>query len=339
MSKSDESKLILPRLFRLFEIFVRYPGKEFTHSQLAELTGYPRSTMTRLLQVIKIHCTLGTLAERKEGRNKYYRMDFINQPRLPLNDNEALALSLNRDIAAGFLPDEYKKTSEAAVSKAITTLLLDLSRREEVIIPVVQTRYMGNVDYSAIPGIKEITDTVHRSIGEKRVCELRYHHLKTPGPIWHEIAPLKLQIHHDSIYLIGWEVNDRGTPKPTKDSISHFALHRIKEIISTRRTHGLGLPKEDTFQYYGFPMHEPVKIRVHFTRGVDQYIKERLWSRDQHIEDQADGSVILTFYTQSMRESFSKIMSFGIEATVLEPESLRERFRDEAAKLLERYQS
>jgi len=341
MPQTGNSHLILPRLFRLFEIFVRYPGKEFTHSQLAELTGYPRSTMTRLLQALTLHCSLGEIIERKEGRNKYYKMLFPNRPRMPLNTDEATSLSLSRDIAGGILPDEYRDISESAVSKSVATLLLNIQEQPEITLPVAQTRYMGNVDYSAIPGIKITTDIILQSIKDKNVCELQYHHLKKEEPVEpnHEVAPLILQVHHDSIYLLAWEVSPKGTPNPVEPSPRHFALHRIKEICSTRRTHNLNLPTGDTFQYYGFPMRgEPIqKIRVQFTKGVDQFIKERLWSKDQEIENQPDGSCILTFYSQSEREAFSKIMSFGIEATVLEPESLRKRIKTESMTLIERY--
>ena len=339
MSKTDDSHLILPRLFRLFEIFFRYPGIEFSHSQLAELTGYPRSTMTRLLQALKFHCSLGELVERKEGRNKYYKMLFLNQPRMPLNTDEAVSLSLSRDIASGILPDHFRDIAESAVSKSVATLLLNIQQQPEITLPVVQTRYMGNVDYSSIPGIKTTTDTILQCVKSKTVCLLRYHHLKKEEPTEpnHEIAPLGLQVHHDSIYLVAWEVAPKGTPRSIEPSPRHFALHRIKEISSTRRTHKLPQPPGDTFQYYGFPMHDPVTIRVHFTRGVDQFIKERLWSADQHIETLPDGSCILTFSTQSMREAFSKIMSFGIEATVLEPESLRERILQESLAVAERH--
>lgn len=332
MTQQENTTLILPRLFRLFEVFVRSPGTEFTHSQLVERTGYPRSTMTRLLQALKLHCSLGELVERKEGRNKYYKMLFLNQPKMALSADEAKALSLSRDISSGILPGAYRELTDSAVAKSVATLLLNIQQQPEITFPVSQTRYLGNVDYSAVPNIKSITDAILLCIKDKSVCEMSYHHLKQDEPqdLNHEIAPICLQVHHDSIYLMGWEVSPKGTPKAIGRSPRYFALHRIKDILPTRRKHNLTLPQDDTFQYYGFPMHEPAKIRVHFTKGVDQFIKERLWSKDQLIENLPDGSCILTFFTQSMRETFAKIMSFGIEATVLEPESLRERIRAEA---------
>ena len=339
MPETSDSKQILPRIFHLFEIFFRYPGREFSHSQLTELTGYPKSTMTRLLQVLKHHCSLGELMERKEGRNKYFKMVFLNQPRMVLNSDEAMSLSLSRDIASGILPKGYKEIAESAVSKSVATLLLNAQQQPELIIPVVQTRFMGNVDYSSEPATKKTIEIILQCIKTKTVCLLRYHHLKgeAPSDANHEIAPLVLQIHHDSIYLLAWEVTPKGTPKATRTFPNSFALQRIKEIIPTRRKHSLSLPDVDTFQYYGFPMHDPVKIRVHFTRGVDQFIKERLWSHNQEIENLEDGACILTFYTQSMREAFSKIMSFGIEATVIEPASLRERIVHESSIIMQKY--
>ena len=333
------------KLFKLYGLFAQSPGKEFTHSDLLRMTGFPRATLTRLLEKLENHREIGQLHVRKnekgkgDGRKRYFSMVFHRQPKFPLEIKEAFFLSLSRDIAAGILPDDYRDISESAVSKSVATLLLNIQEHPDITLPVAQTRYMGNVDYSAIPGIKSTTDTILQSIKDKNVCELRYHHLKKEEPVEpnHEVAPLILQVHHDSIYLLAWEVSPKGTPNTVEPSPRHFALHRIKEICSTRRTHKLSLPATDTFQYYGFPMHEPVKIRVQFTKGVDQFIKERLWSKDQEIENQLDGSCILTFYTQRMDEAFSKIMSFGIEATVLEPESLRKRIKAESTTLIERY--
>lgn len=321
------------KMMLLYELLI-FSGRPYTLSELRDKTGYSRQTIIRLVEQLDRHSRLGAVKTWKEGRERLYQMALASRPRPDMTEDEIRIMAACRDIAAGILPGEYGELAKAALAKAATALLPDLGRREEVLASIIQTRTMGSIDYG--PHAESI-DSLRRAIREKRVCIIDYHKLKSPEAASYEVAVTGLQRHSDSLYAVGWKVAPKGTPVPVREIT--LAVHRIKGIRPTRRIHGLALPDDRRDALYGFPQNDPVKVRVHFTRGVDQYIRERFWSEGQHMEELPDGSIILTFYSQSDNELFAKIMSFGVEATVIEPPSLQERICRECAALLERYSS
>ena len=319
------------KMMLLYELLM-FSGRPYTLSELKDKTGYSRQTIIRLMEQLNHYSRLGSIKTWKEGRDRYFQMVLATRPRPDMTDEEIRIMAACRDIAAGILPGEYGELARATLAKAAAALLPNLDHREEALTPIIQTRTMGSIDYS--PFVDTI-DTLRQLIREKRVCIVEYHKLKSPGPASYEIAVTGLQRHTDSLYAVGWKVAPKGAPEPIREIT--LAVHRIRDILPTRRTHTLTLPDDRKDTFYGFPQNPPTRVRVHFTHGVDQYIRERFWSEGQQIEDLADGSIILTFYSQSDNEVFAKIMSFGVEVTVLEPVSLKNRIHQEAAILQERH--
>jgi len=70
---------------------------------------------------------------------------------------------------------------------------------------------------------------------------------------------------------------------------------------------------------------------------VAGYIKEKIWHESQKIEDQGDGSIIFEAEVAGTKEIKFWIMNWGSKAEVLDPESLRDEIRIEAAAMLEKY--
>ena len=320
------------KMMLLYELLM-FSGRPYTLSELKDKTGYSRQTIIRLLEQLDQYSRLGSIKTWKQGRDRCYQMALSSRPRTDLSDEEIRIMAACHDIASGILPAAYGDLAKASLAKAATALLPDLEIREEALAPIIHTRSMGSIDYSPFV---HVIDDIRRSIHEKKVCIVEYHKLKSPESALYEVAITGLQRYSDSLYAIGWKVAPKGTPEALREIT--LAVHRIKSILPTRRTHSVSLSVDRKDASYGFPQNALTQIRVHFTRGVDQYIKERFWSEDQQIEDLPDGSIILTFSSQSDNEVFAKIMSFGVEATVLEPVSLKKRIYKEAAVLLARHE-
>lgn len=318
------------KLLLLYELLA-FSGRAYSLSQLTEKSGYSRQTILRLVEQLDRYSSLGKIESWKKGRERYFRLSLVKRPPACMNDEDIRILALCRDIAAGILPDGYEKIADSALAKAASAFLADMRQREEALAHIVQTRAVGSVDYY---NSLDIIDSLRQCIREKSVCILEYHKLKSAEKKVYEVGFTGLQRYADSLYAVGWLVKDKGSPEPIRKAI--FAVQRICSLTLTRRKHALRLSDGDSLQFFGFPRNEPEKIRVHFTKDVSQYIRERFWSKNQHIEDLEDGSIILSFFSQSREEVFSKIMSFGIEATVLEPEALKERIRKEASILSSR---
>jgi hypothetical protein len=57
---------------------------------------------------------------------------------------------------------------------------------------------------------------------------------------------------------------------------------------------------------------------VHIASPAADYVRDRIWSDDQVIEDHADGSLTLSVTTTSEKELLAWAMSFGELARVVE---------------------
>jgi predicted DNA-binding transcriptional regulator YafY len=76
-------------------------------------------------------------------------------------------------------------------------------------------------------------------------------------------------------------------------------------------------------------------VRIAFRASAAPAILERQWHPSQTLESRPDGSVVLSLTVADTLELRRWVMSFGAEAEVLEPPSLREQIRNEAQTLLD----
>jgi predicted DNA-binding transcriptional regulator YafY len=83
---------------------------------------------------------------------------------------------------------------------------------------------------------------------------------------------------------------------------------------------------------------EPVDIVIKFDAYEARWIRERQWHPSQRIEELPSGGLILRLRVGGVDEVKRWIMGYGHHAEVLEPESLRAQFRDEAGKMRKIYE-
>ncbi|MEA1901703.1 MAG: WYL domain-containing protein, partial [Thermodesulfobacteriota bacterium] len=74
-----------------------------------------------------------------------------------------------------------------------------------------------------------------------------------------------------------------------------------------------------------------------FSADQARYIKERKWSKTQKIKKQDDGSVILSMKTSGWWDVKKRVLSYGSDAEVLEPEELRKEIINDLKTACERY--
>lgn len=89
---------------------------------------------------------------------------------------------------------------------------------------------------------------------------------------------------------------------------------------------------------FGLIFDEPTCYRIWFSADKSRYFEERRWSANQEITHREDGSIELAMSTSGKFEVKRWIFSFGPEAELLEPESLRHEIRSEMAMVLSKYE-
>jgi predicted DNA-binding transcriptional regulator YafY len=78
-----------------------------------------------------------------------------------------------------------------------------------------------------------------------------------------------------------------------------------------------------------------VEVKIAFSPSMAPFIRERQWHSSQHLENQPNGSIQLSLEIADTLELRRWILSFGKEAEVLEPDSLRREIQEEAQALVD----
>jgi predicted DNA-binding transcriptional regulator YafY len=174
------------------------------------------------------------------------------------------------------------------------------------------------IDYH--PHAKTIA-TFERALRERTVVSCRYTALSTGATTTREIEPGDL--HWDpsleSLYVIGW-CRLRG-------AVRVFAVHRFlkatlsDERFAPRREARSAAALKHAFRIWRGDNVEVVRVR--FSRGAAQEIRERKWRPEQRIEEEPGGTIVLSLEVSGTAEVARWVMGFGGEAEVLAPAELR----------------
>ena len=76
-----------------------------------------------------------------------------------------------------------------------------------------------------------------------------------------------------------------------------------------------------------------LRVALRFSPARAPWVREQVWHPDQRQTDRPDGSLDLAFPVADLREVTMKVLSFGADVTVLEPDDLRRRVADEVEKM------
>jgi proteasome accessory factor B len=132
------------------------------------------------------------------------------------------------------------------------------------------------------------------------------------------------------LYVIGHD--DR------RGEVRTFALERIQKVEITSER--FQVPETFDFETYmesalGIFRGPETRVRIAFRGMAAPAIVERQWHPSQRIETRRNGTIVLSLEVADTLELRRWIMSFGAEAEVLEPVSLRNEIRDELQSLLD----
>ena len=167
-------------------------------------------------------------------------------------------------------------------------------------------------------GIKpEIFNALTTAIGEGRRIRMRYLRSGTWTESWREVDPRHLYLRQRTLYLYARAVDE----KPPAWKV--FRMSRIREVQPT----GICLPPDaradDGFRerqknaFLAFLGDTPRTITLKFTGEAVPYIRECRWHESQRLEEQADGSLLLTLSVAEPQEVIRWARQFGDNASVV----------------------
>ena len=167
---------------------------------------------------------------------------------------------------------------------------------------------------------------------KQKTCEVEYHSFSDDRVKKYSVDPLTFCEYNGGIYLFA---------VATKyDEIRLLAVERIKKLTVTNNT----FEYPDDFdpdalleEAFGLVYDDPIKVKIKFSADQARYIQERCWSKNQKIENQKDGSIILSMTTSGWFEVKKWLLSYGAEAELLEPADKRKEIKEEAKLLANLY--
>ena len=177
-----------------------------------------------------------------------------------------------------------------------------------------------------------IWEKITQGLRGHRVLEIR--HKKAGGePEKRSVDPYHIANYRGEWYLIAH--------CHKRKSVLRFAISRIHEANVTERDYKI--PADFDFRKFigsSFGImsgDEEFSVRIRFSKKQAPYIRERIWHRDQVISENRDGSIVLSFITNSSYEVIKWVLSWGSEARIIAPESLAQTMEKEIRAMLKLY--
>ena len=171
-------------------------------------------------------------------------------------------------------------------------------------------RAKGSIDYS--PHLPTI-DCLRQAIDRRRVCCVSYRANGRDRARAYRYAPGRILAMSGALYVQGYRLADGSL---LKDRPTTFALHRIAEVTPTGEYFSFNAADEDV-RSFGLNWHRPKRVRIHVAAEAADYVRDRIWSDDQIIEDHSDGSITLSVTTTSERELNAWVWGFGGLASIM----------------------
>jgi predicted DNA-binding transcriptional regulator YafY len=303
-----------------------FTGREYSLTQLAKELECSKPTVLRLIEQLEVSrlALVDSRLSTVDGQRWYKLKNPAKLPRVTLTVEDIQNLLLCRDMVWHLLPDSLRRSVSKAIGYA-NVLLPDFADRSQTSDGWAQARTKGGVDYAAKEGVIGL---LLKGMRERKICKLTYRKPGALQPKEYFWAPFRLITHRDALYAKGWLMWKDGIPPDIYEMT--LAVHRIDSLELTKRK----TPKDlkggqvDECHTFGLIEGNPFRTRIAFTPSAACYVSERTWSKDQKLEPQPDGGVILEFTSTSRPEVIALVLSFGAAAKVLEPDELAQEVKD-----------
>lgn len=284
-------------------------GRRHFQSDLARDLGCSAQTVVRLVAIVERNLGRDAYIESGlESRRRYYRLRSRSEEKsLGFSFEELHCLAACRDVAAQFLPESVVDR----ISQTVTALALHLAEGNPPTAgQPIGFRSKGFIDYS--PHFQTIT-TLRKAIERRQVCRIVYRARGRQAEGVYRYAPGRLVAMSGTLYVLGYRMSE-GSVLP--DRPTTFSIHRFAEVTPTGEYFRFNAADGEA-RTFGLGWHEPRRVQVRVEAEASDYVRDRVWSDDQVVEDQDDGSIILSVTTTSEKELNAWVSSFGGQAKIL----------------------
>lgn len=309
MPRKHNDALPRDKLLDLYQRLTLGSGKLF-QADIAQELGCSPQTVVRLIGVIERHLGKDTEIESGlEGRRRYYRLrSNAHAKALGFSFEELHFLAICRDLAAPRLPAGVAER----IDRTLTSLALHLAEgRRQPLAGQMGFRPKGYIDYG--PHLPTIAG-LRRAIERRQICRVVYRANGRDEARSYRYAPGRILAMGATLYAQGYRLPEGSV---LKDRPTTFSLHRITELAPTGEHFSFDAADEDA-KGFGLNWHEPRRVHIRIAPEAADYVRDRVWSDDQTIDEHVDGSITLAVTTTSVKELNAWVWGFGGLATILD---------------------
>lgn len=258
----------------------------------------------------------------------YSLMEGYFLPPVSFTVEEAVALLIGTDFVEQKFDHGYG--TKARSSRAKIEAILPENVRQETSRVRTTTRLLSVGDAPTEGQEKAILECLRRAILDVR--KVKFHYSKNVSEADgnrhsdRAVAPYGLILAKGSWILVAH--------CDLRQELRHFRLSRMSRLTVLEDT--FLFPPDFMLHHYRPVDDRDVLVRMHAHPGIAEKVKESNNFFMEAFEHQEDG-LYVTFRVRQPEELLHWVLGWGGDVVVLEPESLRNRVRKEAEKMLQRY--
>ena len=264
----------------------------------------------------------GYIIESKRGVTGGYRMlskSTLPSPKLSKEETKAIIDSYN------FLRDnEYELLDDfsSATQKFLSSKSEDVNELSKYIFE----KYPLSMDKK---NLMDRYQTISQAIEDQYQCDITYNSVNNKLQ-QHSIHPYQIFYFNGGWFTLAYE--------PIKNDFVYFKLNRMVQVYKTK-THftKMDFNVDDYLDEFGLKKNgDFYPVELEFT-GLNIYIEERTYGKNQELEIIDDSHIILRCEMQNKDMIKSFVLSFGSKCKVLSPDWLKESVQEELIKLMDIY--
>ncbi len=245
-------------------------------------------------------------------------------------------------IPGSFLEDIKRELGNAKKVLAQTNKSIKKLPEKIIVLPRGTGRLPNQVD-------AKILNIIYHAVLDEKQLNVDYHLLSESKDIKSiNIQPLGLIIRFDTIYLTHYRTKPKYSGNNDK-LIEDWPIHRFITVkrLDQAIVKPPGFDLNTHAQKAGFSLNTHTqsiyklgfkfRICLLFKESTTKYVIERPFSSDQRIKKQEDGRFLVTATVNNSRELLSELQNFSDDVEVIEPEALREHFKQVALNMYRQY--
>ncbi|WKZ35649.1 MAG: YafY family protein [Anaerolineales bacterium] len=296
------------RLITLIFLLQNQPNQKA--SELAEKLGVSLRTVHRYFEMLD---EMGIPLYSERGPyGGFSLVRGYKMPPLVFTLEEAVAVVLGTGLVQELWGDLYRDPARGALAK-LENLLPDEQVRE--VAWARNSLLATGMNRSDLKALTPTLEKLRRAIREHRSVSINYQSNQVPQPTQRELDPYALVHRWGWWYVVGF--------CQLRDEVRTFRVDRILEIRLSDST--FNVPAEFDLQAHlkkELQAQPQIKARLKVDADATWLFKgnQSYW---ESIEEQADGSLIVTFSAPALEWAASSTLAYGPAVEVLEPAELR----------------